>query len=362
MLGLGLPPSRAGIGVDLTALHQVLDYPARDMTITVQAGITLARLEEVLRSERQRLPVDVPAAGRATLGGALATNASGPRRYGFGTFRDYVIGISTINDQGQQTKAGGRVVKNVAGYDLCKLHIGALGTLGIISQVTLKLRPMPEESALVVCRCNGADLDSVLSSLHESRTRPVSVDVLNPSAAEGLSGSGGSWLMIAGFEESKETVHWQVEQLFKELSAKVQGIDSLVRAAAEPLWRFLCEFQLDSSAVLTFKANMLPHAVAGFCNKVGQLSETIRLQAHAGNGIVIGHITGDLTLERAAAMLKELRHEAVDAHGNLIILHCPPAWKATLPVWGEPRGDAALMKAVREKLDPSQLFNPGRFC
>jgi glycolate oxidase FAD binding subunit len=362
MLGVGLPPSRSGIGVDLTGLNQVIDYPARDMTITVQAAITLTRLQEILRSERQRLPVDVPAADRATLGGALATNTSGSRRYGFGTFRDYVIGISTINDQGQETKAGGRVVKNVAGYDLCKLHIGALGTLGIISQVTLKLRPSPEESALVICRCNGTDLDSILSLVHESRTRPVCVDVLNPPAAAGLPGSEGSWLVIAGFEECTETVHWQVEHLVKELSAKVQGIDALVRAAAEPLWRFLCEFQLDSSALLTFKANMLPRAVAGFCNKAVQLSETIRLQAHAGNGIVIGHVAGDLTLERAAAMLKELRHEAVTAHGNLVILHCPPTWKATLPVWGEPRGDAALMKTVRDRLDPRRLFNPGRFC
>jgi glycolate oxidase FAD binding subunit len=362
MLGQGLPPSRPGIGIDLNGLNEVIDYPARDMTITVQSGITLARLQEILRSERQRLPVDVPAAERATLGGALATNTSGPRRHGFGTFRDYVIGISTINDQGQETKAGGRVVKNVAGYDLCKLHIGALGTLGIISQVTLKLRPLPEESALVICRCNGTDLDAILSLVHESRTRPVCVDVLNPSAAARLPGNEGSWLVIVGFEECTETVHWQVEQLVKVLSSKVQGIDALVRAAAEPLRSFLCEFRLDSTAILTFKANMLPHAVPGFCNKAAQRSESIRLQAHAGNGIVIAHIAGDLTLERAAAMLKELRHEAVKAQGNLVILNCPSDWKATLPVWGEPRGDAALMKAVRNKLDPRRLFNPGRFC
>src|SRR5262245_38483222 len=150
MLDLGLPPSRSGLGIDLTALDRVIDYPARDMTITLEAGITLARLQALLAKEGQRLPVDVPRPEQATLGGALATNTSGPRRFGFGTWRDYVIGITTINDQGQETKAGGRVVKNVAGYDLCKLHIGALGTLGIISQVTLKLRPLPEENALVV--------------------------------------------------------------------------------------------------------------------------------------------------------------------------------------------------------------------
>ena len=119
--------------MDCRSLNRVIDYPARDMTITVQAGITIAELQTLLAAENQRLPVDVPHADRATLGGALAVNVSGPRRYGFGTLRDYVIGISTVNDEGQEVKAGGRVVKNVAGYDLCKLHIGALGTLGIIT-------------------------------------------------------------------------------------------------------------------------------------------------------------------------------------------------------------------------------------
>src|SRR5436190_358976 len=170
MLDLGLPPARAGLGIDLRGLTHVIDYPARDMTITAEAGITLGKLQELLRAENQRLPIDVPRAADATLGGALAANVSGPRRYGFGTFRDYVIGMSTVNDEGQETKAGGRVVKNVAGYDLPKLHVGALGTLGTISQVTLKLRPLPEESALLTFRCGPAALDGLLDRLHASRT------------------------------------------------------------------------------------------------------------------------------------------------------------------------------------------------
>src|SRR5205814_7557519 len=164
MLDLGLPPGRPGLAVSTTALSQVIDYPARDMTITVQAGITLARLQELLRAENQRLPVDVPQSERATLGGALAVNVSGPRRYGFGTFRDYVIGITVVNDEGHEAKAGGRVVKNVAGYDLCKLHIGALGTLGIITQVTLKLKPRPEEQALLTLGCDSDAVEPLLET------------------------------------------------------------------------------------------------------------------------------------------------------------------------------------------------------
>src|SRR5581483_6676750 len=186
MLTLGLPPTRPGYGVDLRGLSAVIDYPARDMTITVQTGITLAELQQLLATENQRLPVDVPHADKATLGGALAVNASGPRRYGFGTFRDYVLGISTINDEGQETKAGGRVVKNVAGYDLCKLHIGALGTLGIISQVTLKLRPLPEEQAIAVLACRTEDLEGLLTGLHATRTEPVGVELVNRAAFQAL--------------------------------------------------------------------------------------------------------------------------------------------------------------------------------
>ncbi len=115
---LGLPPTHRGILVDTRRLDQVIDYPARDMTITVQAGMTVARLQTLLATESQRLPIDVPCAEQATLGGILATNVSGPRRFGCGTLRDYVIGISVVNDEGHEVKAGGRVVKNVAGYDM----------------------------------------------------------------------------------------------------------------------------------------------------------------------------------------------------------------------------------------------------
>jgi glycolate oxidase FAD binding subunit len=367
MLGLGLPPSRPGVGADLRGLDHVVDYPARDMTITVGAGIALARLQALLRGEGQRLPVDVPRPERATLGGALATNTSGPRRYGFGTLRDYVIGMSTVNDEGHEVKAGGRVVKNVAGYDLPKLHVGALGTLGIISQVTLKLRPLPEETALVTFRCGGDHLADVLDRLHRSRTRPVCLDVLNAAAARELpapdhgGGAGGGWLVVAGFEESYDAMRWQMGRVIRELPAeRVCGLDAVANAAAEPLWRALTEFRLRDDAVLTFKANLLPHAVANFCRLADGLAPTL-IHAHAGSGIVVGHVAGELTEQRAAGLLQKLREAALSAQGNVVVLHCPAAWKAALPVWGAPRGDLALMRAVKEKLDPRHLFNPGRF-
>jgi glycolate oxidase FAD binding subunit len=369
MLGYGLPPARSGLCVDLRSLNQVIDYPARDMTITVQAGITIAELQRVLARENQRLPVDVPLADQATLGGALAVNSSGPRRYGFGTLRDYVIGISAINDAGQEFKAGGRVVKNVAGYDLCKLLIGSLGTLGIITQVTLKLRPVPEERALVVLACDPPDVAALLDALHESGSRPVCIDLYNAAAVQSFPGDiarllpHAPRLLVVGFEEKRETVAWQVQHLVKELRrGSVRGLEARVGSTADVLWQPLIDFAAWPGARLTWKANLVSSRTAELFEQAAALTDGMLLQAHAGSGIVIGHASGALTEEQARAMLTVLGRLAVAAQGNVVVLRCPPAWKAKLPVWGTPRDDLWLMRDVRDKLDPQRLFNPGRFA
>jgi glycolate oxidase FAD binding subunit len=368
MLALGRPPGRPGVALDTRGLDRVVDYPARDMTITGGAGITLAELQRLLASEGQRLPVDVPRPDRAALGGALAVNASGPRRFGCGTFRDYVLGIHTVNDEGQEVKAGGRVVKNVAGYDLCKLHVGALGTLGVITQVTLKLRPLPEAQALITFGCDAARLADLLDRLHASRTRPVCVDLLNAVASRvvarehGVSLPEAPWVLAVGFEGNEASVGWQVRQLIAELSpAGIRGLEARAARAADPLWAALVELTDQPESQLGFKANMLHSVVADFCLHAERASPVpLLMQAHAGSGIVRGHAS-DLTLEAARAMLKEMTELAVAAAGNVVLTRCPTAWKREMPVWGAPRGDLWLMRQVKEHLDPRGLFNPGRF-
>jgi glycolate oxidase FAD binding subunit len=367
LLHVGLPPMRPGVAVDLRGLSQVIDYPARDMTITVQPGITIARLQSLLATENQRLPIDVSQPERAKLGGVLAVNVSGPRRLGFGTLRDYVIGISTVNDDGHEVKAGGRVVKNVAGYDLCKLHVGALGTLGIISQVTLKLRPLPESKALVAFGCESAALDRLLEQLHASRTRPVCLDLLNQAAVRSMVRAFGidlpeaPWVIVVGFEDNSDAVGWQVRQLLQELgTGDIQGLEARAGGASESLWQTLVESPAKEGR-LCFKANLLPHAVGEFCRQAAALSDAMQLHAHAGSGIVFGCLDGDLTLPRVAAMLKELTDAALRAEGNLVVPRCPVEWKRELPVWGRERGDLWLMRQIKDKLDPRHLFNPGRF-
>ena len=221
----GFSAAAPGVQVAMSQLDRVVDYPARDMTITVEAGLRIDALQATLASERQRLPIDIAQPERATLGGALATNTSGPRRYGHGTFRDYVIGISAVDAAGRLFKAGGRVVKNVAGYDICKLLVGSRGTLAIVTQVTLKLRPLPETSAQVWLTHDTFDqIEDRLARLLVSQSRPVAIEVLNPAAAALIVASArvelpaNAPVLCVGVEGSRHEVDWQLESLSQELS------------------------------------------------------------------------------------------------------------------------------------------------
>ncbi len=358
-LALGWPPIKPGVIVDLTSLNQIVDYPARDMTITVQAGISIEKLQATLAAERQRLPVDVPFSQRSTLGGAMAANVNGPRRFGFGTFRDYVIGISVVNDRGEVVKAGGRVVKNVAGYDLCKLFVGSLGTLGIIVQATLKVRPVPEASSLIAAPVPGAKLAAALDRIHASRTRPCAVEVLSPRSALGLGFVGSEWLLCVGYEDNRAAVAWQEHQVQKELTeVDLTTVRCWRSGETDAVWTALSDWPLRGESPIVFQASVLPSRTAAYCQLAAELLPDAEILAHAGNGIVLGRIQDT---ESAADVLSRLRREARLVGGSLVLMRCPPDLKARLNVWGDPHEAWMLMSEIKAKLDPADLFNPGRF-
>jgi len=367
-MNIGYAPSRKGVVLGTKNLNKVIDYPARDMTVTVQAGILIKDLKEMLGKENQRLPIDDPYPANSSLGGLLATNTSGPRRFGWGTLRDYVIGISILNDEGVETKAGGRVVKNVAGYDFCKLHTGALGTLGIISQVTLKVRPNPEASAFLLLTLNLANVESVLDRIHNTKTRPVAVELLNKNALQHplfkhLAVTSDYGIFI-GFEHSAEAVKWQTETLANELADVPNSKIEIMNAPSDSaLWQALGEFQAAriSGCPLTFKANIPSAKVASWCALATDTIPGVSLQAHAGSGIVFGHIPEGVSRQVAFTSIDILLQKAVRYQGNLVLPYCLPEWKADFPVWGQTRPDVKVMRKVKESLDPKALFNPGRF-
>jgi len=251
---------------------------------------------------------------------------------------------------------------------LCKLHIGALGTLGIITQLTLKLKPRPERSALAAVRCPAIELERLFEQIHHSRTRPVCVTALNDQAARlfkpfeaaARDGTNG-WLVLVGFEDNAEAVLWQVRQLQSELSQhKFDVWGQWSDVEAEPVWQVLADFPLALEA-FSFKATVPPRHVAGLCALAASFPENLYLQVHAGNGVLFGHAAADLTLDRAQTMLRTLLDAATAAQGNVTVQRCPEQWKASLPIWGAPRGDIKLMRAIKDKLDPRRIFNPGRF-
>ncbi len=366
MLDYGLPPARPGVAVDLRSLDQVIDFPARDMTITVGAGITIAKLNEITRAEGLHLPIDVPDPDRATLGGAIACNVSGPRRYGYGTFRDYVLGITTVNDRGELVSAGGRVVKNVAGYDLMKLHTGALGTLGVIAQVTLKLRPVPEERGGVTAPfVPGAELAAVLDTVHTTKTRPMSIVAYQHSGRgsgwpDGPVDARWTWSVLLGFEGSTDAVRWQEEQACRELRGVIGGVDVLPRNAAK------IDYRSASTPGQSIRASVRPSQVAALAVFAGGLSEIIGITAQPGSGAI--EVTPynapespNWDLPTARGVFRQLLDKAAECGGNVVLQHGPAAWKRDIPVWGRPPADLALQKAVKCALDPQNIFNPGRF-
>ena len=354
--------------VSMSGLTRVVDYPARDMTITVEAGMRIEELQATLASERQRLPIDIAQAGRATLGGALATNTSGPRRFGHGTFRDYVIGISAVDAHGRAFKAGGRVVKNVAGYDICKLLVGSRGTLAIVTQVTLKLRPLAETSALLwLTFSKFDDIERSLERLLTSDARPVAVEVLNPAAAKLIAASARCELPVdapvlcLGVEGSPREVDWQVETLRRETASfGVSSSDVVSEPGAAAMWQALTEFQTCADDPLTFQANIRPSRCVAFIERATRLN--VAVQAHAANGIVIGQLPESVaTVDETTTILNELRHVARSGGGNLHVLHCDPEWQSLLPMCGEPEPSWPLMRQLKKNLDPLGLLNPGLF-
>ena len=363
----GLPATRPGIELSLAKLNRVIDYPARDMTITVEAGITMATLAATLAAERQRLPIDVPQAERATLGGVIATNWSGPLRYGHGTIRDYVIGISAVDGRGTPFKGGGRVVKNVAGYDFCKLLTGSLGTLGVITQATLKVKPIPEQSALVACRVKDPEqAEQLLAALVTSQTTPAAIELVAGPARSGdpaiepLSAGEFGHLVVA-LEGTGPEVEWMKAALIDELKALVAEALVVANEQAAALWQRLREFPAGEAALI-LKGNVPPSRTVEMIRLLKDAAPDCSIQAHAGNGIVIARYPTFPAGGVSRILVGRLQPAAQNAGGNLIVLSSTLSGELTRQaIWGATAGAAMLMEAVKQQFDPKNLLNPGRF-
>jgi glycolate oxidase FAD binding subunit len=371
-LDFGLPPRQPGLGVSLARLDRVVDYPARDMTITVEGGIRMSALAEALAVQRQRLPIDVPQADRATLGGVIATNFSGPLRYGQGTIRDYVIGIAAVDGRGMEFKGGGRVVKNVAGYDFCKLLVGSLGTLGIVTQVTLKVKPIPDTTALLACRLRDPQqAEQLLAALVASRTAPAAVELLvgptwrgEPALEQIELGQDGSQFghLIVALEGTAAEVQWMTATLADEWQALGVVSHLLLPKRAESLLHRLREFPAEPGAALVVKINVPASRTIEMTRLATEIQPDCSIQAHAGNGVLLVRMPAFPSGGISRLWVGRLQPAAQDAGGSALILSCSQPGELTRQaVWGGAANAAMLMEAVHRQFDPKNLLNPGRF-
>jgi glycolate oxidase FAD binding subunit len=368
-LNYGLLPKTPGVGLSLSALKRVIDYPARDMTITVEAGITMAELSRTLAAEKQQFPIDVPQATVATLGGVIATNWNGPRRYGLGTVRDYVIGISAVDGRGAPFKGGGRVVKNVAGYDFCKLLTGSLGVLGIITQVTLKVRPSPERAVLLaMVLADPKQLESVLAALSVSQATSSSISIASGGdwTSQGVladirASSPQAFYLVVGVEGTALEVEWMIGQLAREW--REQGLPEAASTfGPEKLLPQLIEWTADAASPLVLKANVRPSGVVLFMQAAREVDPACSILAHAGSGVVFVKFAAFPPTGLSRTLIGKLQPAAASLGGHVIVLSNPSGLEATLQsVWGPADPALELMRAVKRNFDPKGILNPGRF-
>lgn len=335
-----LPASRPCWELDTGSLRRVVDHPARDLTVTVEAGLTVAGLQEVLCAAGQWLPVDVSDPERTTIGGAVAANLTGFRRLGYGTFRDYLIGIQFVSAAGELIHAGGRVVKNVAGYDLGKLLIGSWGTLGLITQLSFKVLPRPELESWWSVMVPVAEAADLVTWLRETATRPIAVlaEVRDDALLRATVGFAGSRAAVA-WQEQQAARDWRRWGEVQPVTAPAMPVDPKTETAAVACISVPPRMVLACAAAL--RATAGPEAAIAAALGVG----TIRL-FHPGP---IDHNT--------VSRWREL----VGGYGGILVLQRFPAELADAEtVWGPPRGDWTLMRHLKRTLDPANLWNPGR--
>ncbi len=365
-LDYGLPRAKPGIALSMTALNRAIEHAFDDLTVTVEAGMTLCKLNRRLAEKRQWLPIDPPEAEKATIGGIVATNAYGPRRHGYGTIGDYLLGFRAIDGRGEAFNGGGKVVKNVAGYNLPRLMVGSLGTLGVITQATFMVRPLPATAALVICDVLGFEqAESLLAGLGSSQATPTIVELLaGPARANcplPAMPEGAVARLAIGFEGGAIEVQAMLGGLCDELKAAgVDDVTTIAGAGVGSIWNWL------SASPALLQVNVLPSRLVGLVEQFSKLLPSHPLQAHASSGVIKVYPPADTTtgcIEGFAALVSgTLRPLVTAAGGHLTVLATPEGCQLSAgDLWGPSRPGAALMRSIQQRFDPAGILNLGRF-
>ncbi|HEX4948578.1 MAG TPA: FAD-binding oxidoreductase [Blastocatellia bacterium] len=370
-LNMGNPPVRAHLIISTTHMSRVLEYEPADLTVTVEAGCPLYTFNQLALQHRQWIPLDPFGDEGATLGAIVATASSGPMRCGFGTPRDWVIGMQVVHAYGLTTRAGGKVVKNVAGYDLCKLYTGSYGTLGVITEISFKLRALPPAERTLVFAANDVNkLCALAARITASDVQPAAMELLSATLHDDrveLATTGdGNYVLAVQFFDEDEAIRWQMAEAAR-LGNEFKHCPLSIEAAVQ-FWEAFRATEISQEWDLIFKLSVKPSdlpAMIAEAQKYLPESPLSMLRAHAASGVLRLHATSDalnwFRSKERPKRVAELRRRTQEHGGNMVILRAPLELKSQVDVWGEIGPAAVLMHALKEKFDPQNLLNPGRF-
>jgi glycolate oxidase FAD binding subunit len=346
-------------------LTQLIDHAAGDMTVTVQAGMRFAQLQDTLSQAKQMVALDPSFPGQASIGGIVASRDGGALRHRYGGVRDFVLGVSFVRSDGQLVKAGGRVVKNVAGYDLMKLLTGSFGSLGMITELTLRLYPQPATSQTLLVTGDSTALNPLLQTLLRSSLTPTSVDLLSDQILATQFGVTATMGLLVRFQGLAASIHQQLQTLQTWVDPNQLEIQ-VFREDAQ-LWPHL-QTLMDTAPPFLCRIGCLPATSPTTLATLTQLCHAADVQLwgrlHAGFGVGMLGLQGEP--DALLALLPKLRHCCQQAQGYLTLLQAPVALKQTaleqgFEIWGYAGNALELMRQIKYQFDPTQMFSPQRF-
>lgn len=352
----------ANIILSTSRLNQILYHEPADLVASAQAGVTLDDFNRHLEEHGQFLPLDPPDDSRSTIGGVVATGLRGPRSYGYGAPRNFVIGMQIVLADGKLVRAGGKVVKNVAGYDLCKLFTGSYGTLGLITDLTFKLRPLPRTSSTVIASGKTESLLAGARSLVGANLFPSAVELLSPSLARELEFSAGDEaVLMIQFQGLREAVERQSSDARALLESFGRCAGPMNKEDSN-LWQAVSRYPWSAGERSIWRATLTPSQLPAFIHSVeGTNAEGSRMwHASVGEGQVRGVEARGVDYNQTVQRLHELRSQAESLGGSLVIEEADPDVKSRIDAWGGFTA-SGIMQRLKYQLDSHNILSPGRF-
>ncbi len=372
-LELGNTPDSLDIIIDMSRLNKILNHAPADLTATVESGITILNLQNELAEHGQFLAIDPALPHIATVGGVLATGIAGPMKWQHGSPRDTVIGMKIVSPDGTITKSGGQVVKNVTGYDMSRLHIGGLGTIGIIAEVSFKLTPLPPKQLTILASFNSNRIAAeVALEIFNSNLMPLAITVFDPDSQDRIPDIGMNNPVLAIKAAGRPAT---IERYVKDSTSIINKFGSsnvkvLDQIDSKPLWEEISNFGWDTlnSEILLCRASVLPSAVPNLIESIEKFEYDQSLIgkkiSHPAYGTVLVEWycgNGPLNNETVSTILNTFSGLIQRLDGSLVIQRCPRKFREEIDVWGKIGSSLEIMRRLKNQYDPNRTINPGRF-